>query len=163
MAAVTPQESSLDSWRTCNPSQIPVELRSVDRVEIEKATGLYKYRDSKFSFATNEDSRLFSKSYLSQSVALFEYFEGDLTVLLPRLLRAVETSNCCGLFIPSSTLNRKKELRTVDKQSNEILKKHIPNKVIRQALEIDYKPLMPLYCFVSSQCPYKSSFFELLE
>jgi hypothetical protein len=163
MTAVTPQEASLDSWRTCSPAHIPVELRAVDRVEIDKETGLYKYRDSKFSFQVNNDSRLFSKSYLSQSIALFEYFEGDLTVLLPRLLRAVETSNCCGLFVPSSTLNRKKELRTVDKTANEILKKHLTNKVKRQSLEIEYKPIMPIYAMVSSQCPYKSSFFELME
>ena len=163
MAVVTPEEASLDSWRVSNPTQIANVLRQVERTEFDKETELYHYRESKFSLVVNEDSRLFSKSYLSNSVAIIDYMEGDLAVLLPRLLRAIETSNSCGLFIPTSSINKKKEARNLDKKANEILMQQVPNKVKRDALEMPYKQILPCYIYTSKTSPYRDAFAELTD
>ena len=159
----TTEETDLDSWRVSNPASIARELFAVERVKFDKSTGLYSHNKSKYSHYVNDNSRLFSKSFLSDSVAIFDYFEGDVESLLPVLFRAINARNSCALFIPSSTIRTKPSARTVDRDANKILMKLLPNKVKRESLELPYKNLIPVYMYCSKSCPYHHSFSEYID
>lgn len=157
------ENSPADLWRTANPNLITSEMRSVERCKYDAKTNLYQYRNSYYEFMTNDNSRLFSKTHLSNSTAIFSYLSGDLQVLIPRIIQAINNANCCGLFIPTSTNTRSLEHRSVSKDAVKILNTLLPNRIKRQALEIDLKPTVPIFCHVSPSFPWKDSFMELVD
>lgn len=157
------ENSPADLWRTANPNLITSEMRSVERCKYDSKTNLYQYRNSYYEFMANENSRLFSKVHLSNSIAIFSYLSGDLQVLIPRLLQAIDRANVAALFLPTSTNTRTLENRSVSKDAVKILNTLLPLKIKRQALEIDLKPQIPIFFYVSPSCPYRDSFLELVD
>ena len=157
------ENSPADLWRTANPNLITSEMRSVERCKYDSKTNLYQYRNSYYEFMANDNSRLFSKTHLSNATAIFSYLSGDLQVLIPRLIQATNNANCASLFIPTSTSTRTLSNRSVSKDAVKILNALLPLKIKRSALEIDLKPTIPIFCHVSPTFPWKDSFMELVD
>ena len=157
------ENSPADLWRTANPNLITSEMRSVERCKYDSKTNLYQYRNSYYEFMANDNSRLFSKTHLSNATAIFSYLSGDLQVLIPRLIQAINNANCAALFIPTSTNTRSLEHRSVSKDAVKILNTLLPHRIKRSALEINLKNTMPIFFHVSPSCPWKDSFMEVAD
>ena len=116
---ISVEESKASNFTVSNPASLLREMYHIDRISLNKDTGLYEHKNSQFNGFINTNSRLYSQSYVSSSIFIFDYFSGiqtdnghSLDELMRTIKQATERSNSACLLIPTSTTKRKPQSRS---------------------------------------------------